>query len=46
MSAIINKKFIKGMGIHGSREHCLDIAKTLQSVDTKKPQKYCYRWGF
>ena len=34
------------MGIHGSKEHCLDIAKTLQSVDKKKPQKYCYRWGF
>jgi hypothetical protein len=29
MSAIKNKKFIKGMGIHGSKEHCLDIARTL-----------------
>jgi hypothetical protein len=28
-----------GMGIHGSKEHCLDIAKTLQSVDKKKPPK-------
>jgi hypothetical protein len=24
--AIKNKKFINGMGIHGSKEHCLDIA--------------------
>ena len=28
-----------GMGIHGSKEHCLDIAKTLQWPDTKKPPK-------
>ena len=39
MSAIKNKKFINGMGIHGSKEHCLDIAKTLQTADTKKPPK-------
>ena len=31
VSAIKNKKFINGMGIHGSKEHCLDIAKTLQN---------------
>ena len=28
VSAIKNKKFINGMGIHGSKEHCLDIAVT------------------
>ena len=39
VSAIKNKKFINGMGIHGSKEHCLDIAKTLQTADTKKPPK-------
>ena len=39
VSAIKNKKFIKGMGIHRSREHCLDIAKTLQTADIKKPPK-------
>ena len=27
------------MGIHRSREHCLDIAKTLQTADIKKPPK-------
>jgi len=26
--AIKNKKFINGMGIHGSKEHCKDIAMT------------------
>jgi hypothetical protein len=26
VSAVQNKKFINGMGIHRSGEHCLDIA--------------------
>ena len=42
MSAIKNKKFINGMGIHGSKEHCLDIAKFLRQAK-KNPSK---NWGF
>jgi hypothetical protein len=42
VSAIKNKKFINGMGIHGSKEHCLDIANSRY----KKTPKVLLPLGF
>jgi hypothetical protein len=33
---MLKTNITNGMGIHGSKEHCLDIAKTLQIFKTGK----------
>jgi hypothetical protein len=36
---MLKTNITNGMGIHGSKEHGLNIAKTLQTENKKKPPK-------